>query len=166
MMFCNVQGTPKLVQQIFEISFRNRPKIHSKSIPEALQNQPQNKRATKTPTNQKSAANGLPQGGARVDLECDFQIFWGSWAPLGATMAPRPRPRALRTPPNLDFCDFRSLLGRFWEDFGWICVTMSSRIVTRVMCVNTVPQTLLHVFHFRARSRRASKLNSTGLKIE
>ena len=70
-----MQGTPKLVQQIFEISFRNRPKIHCKSIPEALQNHPQKKRATKTPKNQQSAENGLPKGGARVDLERDFQIF-------------------------------------------------------------------------------------------
>ena len=103
MRFCNVQGTPKLVQQIFEISFRNRPKIHSKPIPEALQNHPQKKRATKTPKNQKSTENDLPKGGPRVSLERGFRTFWGSWAPLGATMAPRPRPRAPRTPPNLDF---------------------------------------------------------------
>ncbi len=47
--------------------------------------------------------NGAPKGTQGVDLERGFRTFWGSWAPLGATMAPRPRPRAPRTPPNLDF---------------------------------------------------------------
>ena len=103
MRFCNVQGTPKLVPQIFEISFRNRAKIPSKSIPEALQNHTQKKRATKTKKDRKSAENGLPNGGSKVALERTFPMFWGSWAPLRATMAPRPRPRALRTHPNLDF---------------------------------------------------------------
>ena len=54
---------------------------------------------TKTQKNQKSAENWFPKGGPRVALECGFRRFWGSWAPLGATMAPRPRPRALQTPP-------------------------------------------------------------------
>ena len=103
MRFCNVQGTPKIVHKIFEISFQNRPKIHSKSIPEALQNKPQKKRAKKLRKILKSAQNGLPKGGPKVILECGFGILWGSWGPLGATMAPRPRPRALQIPPNIDF---------------------------------------------------------------
>ena len=103
MRFCNVQGRPKKLHKHVEISFENHTNIHSKSIPEALQNHPQKKRATKTPKIQKSAENGLPKGGPSVALECGFRLLWGSWAPLGATMAPRPRPRALQTPPDPHF---------------------------------------------------------------
>ena len=56
--------------------------------------------------------------------------LWGPpWLP---DLAPGPS-GPLRT---LIFGDFRSLLGRFWEDFGWICVTMSCRIVTRVLAIS------------------------------
>ena len=69
----------------------------------------------------------------------DFGVLGSPWGPPWLPdLAPGPS-GPLRT---LIFGDFRSLLGRFWEDFGWICVTMSCRIVTRVMCENIVPQTL------------------------
>ena len=48
--------------------------------------------------------NGLPKRDPSVSLEYGFRTFWGSWAPLGATMAPGPRPRDLWTSPNLDVC--------------------------------------------------------------
>ena len=53
-----------------------------------------------------STENGIPKEGPSVAIERGFRTFWGSWAPLGATRAPRPRLRAHRTPPNLDFWSF------------------------------------------------------------
>ena len=38
MRFCYVRCTPQVVPKISEISFKNRPKIHSESPPEAFQN--------------------------------------------------------------------------------------------------------------------------------
>ena len=77
------------------------------SRPEAPKNDSKNQ-LEKTPPqklrkNPKSAENELPKGGPRVALERCFRTFSGSWVPMGAIMAPRPRPGAPRTRPNLDF---------------------------------------------------------------
>ena len=65
----------------------------------------------------------LFQNGARKDtqgvsLERGFRTFWGSCAPLGATMAPGPRPRAPQTPPNLDFWTFQVHFGMMFVPLG------------------------------------------------
>ena len=67
MRFCNVQGTPKIIRQNSKKSFQNRLKIHSKSLPEAIQNSPQKKHATKTPKNRKKCRKWSPKGYAKSD---------------------------------------------------------------------------------------------------
>ena len=99
MKFCHVQGTPKIVHKIFEIFFQNRPKIHSKSIPEALQNNPRKRHAKKHQEITKNIENGHPKGVPGGTSNVVFVHV----APLEANMAPRRPPRALQTPANLNF---------------------------------------------------------------
>ena len=89
-LFCPLPGAP------FSMLFWSLQKSHQKT----------DEKGPFSKFSAESTENGLPKGGPRVSHERGFRTFWSSWAPLGATMAPRPRPRAPRAPPNLDFGEF------------------------------------------------------------
>ena len=142
MKFCNVQCTPKIVQKICGISFQNHPKIHSKSIPEALQNHPQKKRAKKTPKNQKKYRKWPPKGGSQGGPRTWFSHILGLLGSPGGHHGSQTSPKGPPDPSEPwffvilgrfwgDFCAFGSIFRGFWKDFKWIFCTLFSSMVPR-----------------------------------
>ena len=114
MRLCNVQGTPKNVRQNSENSFQNRPKIHSKSLPEALQNRPQKKHATKTPKNQKKCRKWSPKGESQGVPRMWFSDMLGLLGPPGGQNGSQTSPQG---PPEPSGPSFLWILGQFLVDF-------------------------------------------------
>ena len=108
--FCNVQGTTKIVQQILATSFKNRPKIHAKSIPEAFQNDPPKNTQKKIRKFEKNAENGLPKGPRRA---ANFRIFGVFFCPGGLWTLKWPKSRPQEAPK----AGPKSLRGPFWVIF-------------------------------------------------
>ena len=120
MKVCHVRGTPEIVQRISEMSSKIVPKSHlnrSRKPSKTTLEKDLQKNAKKHRKIIKNIENGYPKGGPRGGLERSFRTRCGSWAPLGANIAPRRLPRSLQTPPNIILNDFESILTWSWRRF-------------------------------------------------
>ena len=130
MRFCKVQGALKIVRQIFENSFQNRLKIHSKSLPEALQNDPQKTHAKKTPKNRKKYRKWSPTGGSQGGPRMWFSDMEAPLGAPGGHNGSQTSPQGTPDPSEPSFLMiFGLILGRFFYDFGLLFVSMFCRIV-------------------------------------
>ena len=115
MRFCNVQGTTKIVREIFEKSFKNRLKITAKSLPEALQNDPQKTHAKKSPKNHKKYRKWSPKGGSPGGPRMWFSDILGLLGAPGGQHGSQTLPQGTPDPSETSFL---MILGPFWADFG------------------------------------------------
>ena len=70
-----MQDTPQILGKIFEMSFQNHPKIHSKSTPKPSKTTLRKSVLQKQPKIEKNAGNGVPKGRPSVAHECGFRTL-------------------------------------------------------------------------------------------